>query len=59
MDGVEAAIMVFAFAQFFRLDAVRDAWRLLLAAAAFVALKYLLVRLYSYALVKFVLAQLA
>lgn len=59
MDGVEAAIMVFAFAQFFRLDAVRDALRLLLAAAAFVALKYLLVRLYSYALVKFVLAQLA
>mgnify|MGYP007115116668 CR=1 FL=1 len=31
----------------------------LLAAAVFIALKYLLVRLYSYALVKLVLAQLA
>ena len=59
MDAIEALIMLFAFRQFFQLDLKRDAWRLLLAAAVFIALKYLLVRLYSYALVKLVLAQLA
>ena len=59
MDGLEALIVVFAFRQFFQLRGARDAWRLLLAALVFVALKYLLVRLYSYALVKLVLAQLA
>jgi N-formylglutamate amidohydrolase len=59
MDGIEALIMLFAFRQFFQLDLKRDAWRLLLAAAVFIGLKYLLVRLYSYALVKLVLAQLA
>lgn len=59
MDAIEALIMLFAFRQFFQLDLKRDAWRLLLAAAVFIGLKYLLVRLYSYALVKLVLAQLA
>lgn len=59
MDGIEALIMAFAFRQFFQLEWKRDGWRLLLAALVFIALKYLLVRLYSYALVKIVLAQLA
>ncbi|MBP7623930.1 MAG: DUF3667 domain-containing protein [Xanthomonadales bacterium] len=59
MDGVEALIALIAFRQFFQLDARRDAWRLLCAGVVFVALKFLLLRLYSYALVKIVLAQLA
>ena len=59
MDGVEALIALVAFRQFFQLEARREAWRLALAGVVFVALKFLLLRLYSYALVKIVLAQLA
>ena len=59
MDGIEALIMVFAFRQFFLLAWRRDWWRLLLAAIAYVAIKFLLVRLYSFAVIKLVLAQLA
>jgi hypothetical protein len=59
MDVVEALIVLFAFRQFFQLQWRRDSWRLLLAALAFVAIKYLLTRLYSMAVIKIVLAQLA
>ncbi|MBK6728294.1 MAG: DUF3667 domain-containing protein [Xanthomonadales bacterium] len=59
MDGIESLILVFAFRQFFLLEWRRDWWRLLLAAVAFVAIKFLLVRLYSFAVIKIVLAQLA
>lgn len=58
MDGFEALIVVFAFRQFFGLGWRRDGWRLLLAAAAFIALKFLIVRLYSYAVIKIVMAQI-
>lgn len=59
MDGIEALIVLWAFRQFFLLDWRRDWWRLLLAAVAFVAIKYLLVRLYSMVVIKLVLSQLA
>jgi hypothetical protein len=59
MDAIEALLMAFVFRQFFHLSWRRDAWRLLLAAVVFVALKTALLRLYSLLLVKLVLAQLA
>jgi hypothetical protein len=59
MDLVEAALVVFVFRQFFRLSWRRDAWRLLLAGLAFVAFKTALLRLFSWAVIKLVLAQLA
>jgi len=59
MDAVEAALVAFAFAQFFQLSWRRDAWRLLLAAAVFVALKTALLKLFAMVVVKIVLAQLA
>lgn len=59
MDALEALIVVFVFRQFFQLSWRRDWWRLLLAAAAFVAFKTALLRLFSFALVKVVLYQLA
>lgn len=59
MDGIEALIVLFAFRQFFRFDGHRHAWRLLLAAGSYVAIKYLLVRLYSMVVIKIVLAQWA
>jgi hypothetical protein len=59
MDLVEAALVVFVFRQFFRLSWRTDAWRLLLAGFAFVAFKTALLRLFSWAVIKLVLAQLA
>jgi hypothetical protein len=59
MDVLEAVIVVVVFRQFFQLSWRRDGWRLLLAAAAFVAFKTVLLRLFSLALVKVVLLQLA
>ena len=59
MDGIEALIVMFAFRQFFQFGWRRDGWRLLLAAVCFVAIKFLLVRLYSLAVIKIVMAQLA
>jgi hypothetical protein len=59
MNALEALIVVFVFRQFFQLSWRRDGWRLLLAAAAFVAFKTALIRLFSLALLKVVLYQLA
>ena len=59
MDALEALIVVFVFRQFFQLSWRRDWWRLLLAAAAFVAFKTALIRLFSFVLLKVVLYQLA
>lgn len=55
MDGVEALILMFAFRQFFQLEWRRDGWRLLLAAIVYVALKWATLRLFSMAVVKYVL----
>ena len=59
MNAIEALLVACVFAQFFRLTWRRDGWRLLLAAAVFVAIKFALVQLYSLAVAKVVLAQLA
>jgi hypothetical protein len=59
MDIVEALLVVCVFRQFFALSWQRDAWRLLLAAIAFIAIKTLLMRLFSLVVVKLVLYQLA
>jgi hypothetical protein len=59
MDLVEATLVMFVFRQFFQLSWRRDAWRLLLAGLAYVAFKTVLVRLFSWAVIKLVLAQLA
>lgn len=59
MGVLEVLIVLFAFAQFFRVDWRRDAWRLALAAVVFFAGKWALMRLYAWLLVKFVLAQAA
>ena len=56
MGIVEVAIVLLAFAQFFRVDWRRDAWRLGLAAVVFLSVKWMLMRLYAWLLVKFVLA---
>lgn len=56
MGIIEVAIVLLAFAQFFRVDWRRDAWRLTLAAAIFLVGKWALMRLYAWLLVKFVLA---
>ena len=59
MGVVEVAIVLVAFAQFFRVDPRRDGWRLLLAGALFLVSKWALLRLYAWLLVKLVLARLA
>ena len=59
MGVVEVAIVLVAFAQFFRVDLRRDGWRLLLAGAVFLISKWALLRLYAWLLVKLVLARLA
>ncbi len=59
MGALEVAIVLVAFAQFFRVDPRRDAWRLLLAGALFLVSKWALLRLYAWLLVKLVLARLA
>jgi hypothetical protein len=59
MGAIEVAIVMLAFAQFFRIDWRRDAWRLALAAFIFLAAKWALMRLYAWLLVKFVLAHAA
>ena len=59
MGFVETAIVVVTFRQFFRLDWRRDGVRLLLAAALFAALKWLLLRAYALVLVRIVLSQLS
>lgn len=59
MGAIEVAIVMLAFAQFFRVDWRRDAWRLALAAIVFLAAKWALMRLYAWLLVKFVLAHAA
>jgi hypothetical protein len=57
MDLIEPALVLLACSQFFQLDLRRDGWRLLLAGAAFVASKKILIYLYSWLLVKLVLAK--
>ncbi len=59
MGAIEVAIVMLAFAQFFRIDWRRDAWRLALAAVIFLAAKWALMRLYAWLLVKFVLTHAA
>ena len=59
MYVIEAAVVALAFRQFFLVDLPRQWWRLLLAAAVFVALNWVLLRLYGRLVVKIVLAQLA
>lgn len=59
MDAVEAVLVAIVFRQFFQLSWRRDGWRLLLAAVVFVAIKTVLLRLFSFALVKVVIHQLA
>jgi hypothetical protein len=57
MDGVGMLILAVAFTQFFHLDLRRDALRLLVALIAFVAIKWLLVRLYVWCLVLIVVSR--
>lgn len=57
MDLIEPALMLLACHQFFQLDLRRHWWRLALAAAVFVLSKKLLIYLYSWLLVKLVLAK--
>jgi hypothetical protein len=64
MYVIEAGVVALSFRQFFlvcvsRESWRREAWRLLLAAAVFVALNWLLLRLYGRMVVKIVLAQLS
>ncbi|KAB2897501.1 MAG: DUF3667 domain-containing protein [Xanthomonadales bacterium] len=59
MGAVDVVIVLVAFAQFFRIDWRRDAWRLLLAAVVFLLAKWALLRLYAWLLLKYVLQQLA
>lgn len=58
MGAVEAAIVALAYAQFFALDWRRDRPRLLLAASAFVAIKWLLEQGFARLLVRAVMAQM-
>jgi hypothetical protein len=55
MDVIGALILTFAFKQFFLLDLRRELWRLLLAVAVFVFVKWSLTRLYAQALVSWLL----
>ena len=59
MTPIEAGIVAFAFLQFFRLDARRDAWRLALAVAAYLGLKQLFLFAYGRVLIQLVLWRLA
>lgn len=59
MPIVEAGLVALACRQFFKLQWRRDGWRLLLTIAVFLAVKWLLLRLYAIALVKLVLAQIS
>lgn len=58
MSAVEALIVMRAYAQFFDTSWRRSTARLLLAGLVFVAVKWLLLRLYAIVLVKLVLARL-
>lgn len=58
MNGVEVAIVVFAFVQFFRLDLRRNWLRATLAGLAFFLAKKLLIYLYSRAVIRIVMHQL-
>ena len=55
IDAVGVAVIVLAFKQFFALDPRRDGWRLALAAALFLGIKWGLQRLYGLAVIRWVL----
>lgn len=56
MHAVGALVVAVGLVQFFHLDVRRDAWRLALAIAVFIAVKLLLMRAYGLLLVSIVLA---
>lgn len=59
MYALKCALLLVAWTQFFRLDARRDPWRLLLATAFFVAIDLLLRRAYAWLVIEIVLARLS
>ncbi|MEN4903942.1 DUF3667 domain-containing protein [Luteimonas sp. TWI662] len=59
MYAVKVVVLALAFHQFFELDLRRDAWRLALALAVFVAVDWLLRRAYVHAIVALLYARAA
>lgn len=59
MDAAELGIVLLALSQFFLVDLRRHWWRLMLAGAAFVVAKKLLLYFYAWLLVKLILARAA